>query len=96
MRVHGRIASVSRTAYYVGARSNGFPSPTKFFEPFGWREVEFRSASDEARRLKREMRGAWFWRLVALFSPAEKREQYRRMSGFVLLGRQSATMIREV
>jgi methyltransferase (TIGR00027 family) len=60
---------------------------TKFFEPFGWREVEFRSASDEARRLKRQMRGAWFWQLLARFSPPEKQEQYRRMSGFVLFGR---------
>jgi len=60
---------------------------TAFFEPFGWREVEFRGASDEARRLKREMRGAWLWRLLARLSPAEQREQYRRMTGFVLLGR---------
>jgi hypothetical protein len=29
----------------------------------------------------------WFWRLVSRLSPAEKREEFRRISGFVLLER---------
>jgi O-methyltransferase involved in polyketide biosynthesis len=60
---------------------------TKFFEPFGWHEGEFRSATDEARRLKRTMRLAWLWRIVGrLFFP-RRREEFRRMSGIVLLER---------
>jgi hypothetical protein len=60
---------------------------TRFLAPFGWREVAFRSSSDEARRFRREMRGAWLWRLLAGLAPADKREAFRRMSGFALLGR---------
>jgi methyltransferase (TIGR00027 family) len=60
---------------------------TKFFEPFGWREAEFRSAIEEARRINREMPRMWLWRLVARFSSAKRREAFRRMSGFVLMER---------
>ena len=58
---------------------------TKFFEPFGWEEREFRSGMEEAHRLKREMRGMWFWRALSRLSPAARREEFRRMSGYVLL-----------
>ena len=60
---------------------------TKFFEPHGWREREYRSIGDEARRLKREMRGMWFWRLVMLLYPKRIKEQFKRFSGCVLLER---------
>jgi methyltransferase (TIGR00027 family) len=60
---------------------------TAFFEPHGWREREFRSTGDEARRLRREMKFAWVWRLMARLRSADVREQYRRMSGLVLLER---------
>jgi methyltransferase (TIGR00027 family) len=60
---------------------------SRFFEPFGWREVEFRSLWDEARRLRREMPHAWLWRLIARFAPPARREQLRRISGIVLLER---------
>lgn len=64
---------------------------TKFFEPFGWKEKEFRGTMDEARRLDREMRGMWFWRFLMSLSPSsrrpEKREELRRMSGNVVLAR---------
>jgi len=60
---------------------------SRFFEPFGWREVEFRSLWDEARRLRREMPHAWLWRLIARFAPATRRERLRRISGIVLLER---------
>ena len=59
---------------------------TAFFEASGWRELEYRNTSDEARRIKREMRGMWFWRLVLRFYPGA-REKMRRFSGIVLLGR---------
>ena len=60
---------------------------TSFFEPFGWTEAEFRSSMEEAHRLKREMRGMWFWRFLGRFSPKARQEEFRRMSGIVLLTR---------
>jgi methyltransferase (TIGR00027 family) len=63
------------------------PESTKFFEPFGWRELTFRSAMDEARRLKREMRGMWFWRFVGNLYPKRIREDFRRFNGFYVLER---------
>ncbi len=60
---------------------------TAFFERFGWREVEFRSGLDEAHRLRREMRMAPLWRLLSRFGPPERREEFRRMSGYVMLER---------
>jgi methyltransferase (TIGR00027 family) len=63
------------------------PDGTAFFEPLGWREVTYRSSLEEAHRLKREMPMMWFWRLLGRFSPPERREEMRRMSGFVLLER---------
>jgi O-methyltransferase involved in polyketide biosynthesis len=60
---------------------------TKFFEPAGWRELEFRSMWRESRRLKREMPLAWLWRLLGTFMPAEKRKLYERMSGVMKLER---------
>jgi methyltransferase (TIGR00027 family) len=60
---------------------------TRFFVPFGWREVMFRSGMDEAQRLKREMRGMWFWRLVGRLRSTRIREEFRRFSSYVLLER---------
>ena len=64
---------------------------TGFFAPFGWREVSFRSALEEAHRLHREMRLAWLWRLMARLSPKKQREEFRRMSGYMLLERTATT-----
>ena len=36
---------------------------------------------------QREMPLAWFWRFLGRFSSAQKREEFRRMNGFVLLER---------
>ena len=63
------------------------PEGTKFFEPFGWREAEFRSTWEEAQRLGRTMRGAWLWQLLGRLMPKARREGFRRMSGMVLLER---------
>ncbi len=60
---------------------------TAFFAPFGWREAEFRSTWDESFRLRRTMRGAWLWRLLARLSSQARQEEGRRMSGIVLLER---------
>jgi O-methyltransferase involved in polyketide biosynthesis len=60
---------------------------TKFFEPFGWREVEFRSSMDEAQRLRREMPMMWLWRFLGRLRSAEVREKFKRFSGIVLFDR---------
>jgi methyltransferase (TIGR00027 family) len=60
---------------------------TAFFAPLGWREAEFRSTWDEARRLRRTMRGAWLWNLLGRMMSARKRERFRRFSGIVLFER---------
>jgi methyltransferase (TIGR00027 family) len=60
---------------------------TRFFEPLGWREVEYRSAMEEAHRLKREMRGAWLWRFLGKLASKKGQAEARRMSGSVLLER---------
>ncbi|MGH7669051.1 MAG: class I SAM-dependent methyltransferase [Gemmatimonadaceae bacterium] len=58
---------------------------TAFFEPSGWREVEFRSSMEEAHRLHREMKLAWLWRSLGRLSSRKRREETRRISGSVLL-----------
>ncbi|HYT05006.1 MAG TPA: class I SAM-dependent methyltransferase [Gemmatimonadales bacterium] len=63
------------------------PEGTRFFEPFGWREAEFRSTWEESLRLKRTMRLAWLWSLLGRLYPKRKREEFRRFSGIVMLRR---------
>jgi methyltransferase (TIGR00027 family) len=58
-----------------------------FFASVGWRETAFRSMMDEARRLKREMRLMWLWRLLGHLAPRARREEFRRMSGVIMLER---------
>jgi len=60
---------------------------TRFFQPQGWQEAEFRSMWEESLRLKRSMPLARFWHLIARLYPKSKREEFRRMSGIVLLRR---------
>jgi methyltransferase (TIGR00027 family) len=61
---------------------------TDFFKPLGWREAEFRSTGEEARRLNREMSGAWLWRLLSAFYPADRKAEMKRLAGQVLLERE--------
>lgn len=58
-----------------------------FFGALGWRELQFRSAMEDAHRLRREMRGMWLWRLLGRLTSGVRREEIRRMSGIVLLER---------
>jgi methyltransferase (TIGR00027 family) len=60
---------------------------TRFFEPHGWSEAEYRSMWEESLRLKRTMPMAWLWNLVGKLYPKRKREEFRRFSGIVLLQR---------
>ena len=63
---------------------------TAFFEPAGWKEVEYRSMFEESLRLKRTMRFARFWnvvgRIMTVINP-RKREEFKRFSGIVLMER---------
>jgi methyltransferase (TIGR00027 family) len=63
------------------------PEGTKFFQPLGWREVEWRSMWTEALRLKRTMPLMWLWKVLDRFSSPARREEGRRMSGVVLMER---------
>jgi methyltransferase (TIGR00027 family) len=60
---------------------------TAFFQPFGWHETAFRSSSEEAHRLGREMKFMWLWRWLVRFQSPKRREEFRRTAGYVLLGR---------
>lgn len=65
----------------------GPPEGTAFFEPHGWREVEFRSALDESIRLNRTMPLARLWHWLSRFYPKKARREFQRLSGVVLLER---------
>src|SRR5207249_10995854 len=60
---------------------------SRFFQAQGWREAEFRSMWEESLRLKRTMPLARVWNVIAKLYPKSKREEFRRMSGVVLLER---------
>jgi methyltransferase (TIGR00027 family) len=81
-RYWGRAVAAGNAPFQF-APANG----TAFFDSFGWREVEFRSGLEEAHRLHREMRMAPLWRFLGRFGPPERREEFRRMSGYVMLER---------
>ena len=63
---------------------------TAFFAPHGWREREFHSTWEEAKRLRRQPPNAWIWGLFAVFMPPARREAMKRFSGYVLLERAGA------
>jgi methyltransferase (TIGR00027 family) len=62
-------------------------SGTHYFREFGWAERAFHSTMDEAERLNREMKMMWLWKFLGRFYPARMREEFRRMSGIVVLER---------
>lgn len=61
---------------------------TQFFQPYGWREVEYRSMFEESIRLRRSMPFATIWQLLGRFASQAKQERFRRFSGMVLFGRE--------
>jgi len=63
---------------------------TKFFEPLGWREREYRSTMLEGRRLNRLPPFSWVWAIFGLFASKDKKEAWKRFSGQVLLERAGA------
>jgi methyltransferase (TIGR00027 family) len=88
-----RLLTIMQRSWGKNVRAGNAPfqfapeEGTKFFETHGWREKSYRSGMDEARRLDREMKGMWFWRMVGKLYPKRIQEQFRRMNGMVLLER---------
>jgi methyltransferase (TIGR00027 family) len=60
---------------------------TKFFEPHGWQEMEYRQMFLESLRLNRTMRFARFFKMLGHLYPKKTKERFSRFSGIVLLGR---------
>jgi len=58
-----------------------------FFAPLGWRELEFRSGMEEARRLNREMTLMWLWRFLSFLNRPSRRRAMMKMSGYALYER---------
>lgn len=76
-------AVASGNAPFKFAPANG----TEFFNELGWDERAFYSTMEEAERLDREMKMMWLWKFIGRFYPERMREEFRRMSGIVLLER---------
>ncbi|MBA2685270.1 MAG: class I SAM-dependent methyltransferase [Gemmatimonadaceae bacterium] len=76
-------AVASGNAPFKFAPANG----TDFFQEFGWDERAYHSTMEEAERLDREMKMMWLWRFLGRFYPAKMRDEFRRMSGTVVLER---------
>lgn len=60
---------------------------TAFFEPFGWREREYRGGMHEALRLKRMPPFFWLFAIRGLFMSKKTKAMYQRFSGYALLER---------
>lgn len=60
---------------------------TAFFEQCGWREAEYRPMFEESIRLNRTVKLARFFQWTIRFYPKKKQQEFRRMSGVVLLER---------
>jgi methyltransferase (TIGR00027 family) len=91
------IASPQLLKWMGSSRGPGSPTnaPFKFgpadsaafFAPLDWREIEYHGALDDARRLRREMKGRWFFRILGLFASPARRAAIKKMSGTILLER---------
>ena len=81
-RTWGRAVEQAKAPFQFAPASG-----TAFFEPFGWREEAFYSTMEEGRRLRREHRMAWFWRILSIFASPARKEVARRFSGYALMRR---------
>jgi methyltransferase (TIGR00027 family) len=63
------------------------PDSATFFGELGWRETEFRSSQEEARRLGRAPNQPLLGRIVTALASARLREEIRRLSGCAVLAR---------
>ena len=60
---------------------------TRFFEKHGWREAQFRSTIEDARRLRRQMPMMWLWRALGKLRSRAAQQEMTRFSGIALLER---------
>lgn len=63
-----------------------------FFEPFGWRERDYRSIWDESIRLERSVPFASFWSAFGRLALPDLQDAVSRISGVVLLERVDAAI----
>lgn len=63
------------------------PDSTAFFRSCGWSESAFTSSLEEARRLHRHTPMPWLLRLLLWLGSPSRREEFRRLSGTVLMER---------
>ena len=61
---------------------------TAFFDSLGWREDAFRSALEEAQRLRRQAPSTWLSRALLWLSSPSQREEFRRVAGTALMRRE--------
>jgi methyltransferase (TIGR00027 family) len=90
---HPQLLKMMNKMWGKGVQSGNAPflfapeEGTGYFEPSGWREKEYRGNMDEAKRLKREMSGMWFWQLFSIFYSKKQKEVFKKFAGSVLLER---------
>lgn len=88
-----RLMKMMEKSWGAAASSGNAPfkfapaSGTDFFREHGWEERAFHSTMEEAQRLHREMKLMWLWRFLGKLQPARVQEEFRRMSGTVVLER---------
>jgi methyltransferase (TIGR00027 family) len=63
------------------------PDSRAFFQSLGWRENAFRSSLEEAQRLRRSAPIPWLTRVLIWLGSQSRREEFRRLSGTVLMER---------
>ena len=81
-RMWGKSVEAGRAPFRFGP-----PDSAAFFAPLGWREIEFRSGMEEARRLNREMKLMWLWRALSYLGRPSRRKAMHKMSGYTLYER---------
>lgn len=88
-----RLMKIMEKSWGAAAASGNAPfkfapeTGTDFFRDYGWEERAFHSTMDEAKRLHREMKLMWLWRILGKLQPPRVQQEFRRMSGTVVLER---------
>lgn len=80
MKSRGKVLSAGNSPMVFGPAES-----TRFFEPMGWKEVEWRATFAEGMRLGRSFKMAPFWAFIGRFFGRKKREEMIRFSGYALL-----------
>jgi methyltransferase (TIGR00027 family) len=81
-RMWGENVEAGRAPFRFGPEDSA-----AFFAPLGWREIEFRSGMEEAKRLDREMSLMWLWRILSYLGRPSRRRAMRKMSGYAMFER---------